>query len=374
MQMRKVLAFFAITIFGFSSFPFLASPVNAQDSIPEGTAPIYRFWSNDLEAHFYTQSDSDRDVLLNDFQMSSVWGYEGAQMLAGKYNNNSQECEVGTPAYRFWSDLYQTHFYAESLEIKEFVEETWPEAWSYENVSFCVHLEQEPGSMPVYRFWSESLGRHFYTISESDKTAIQTNWPEVWAFESVVFYAYEFDKTEDLEFVEDLTISGINVTNDLLEMYYNNEALLMQDEMPSVEELNLLVDEVIVIMGDFGTSLENIQTPTAIAQEMIDVTVNSLDEINSMLDNEVRMLIDLLDEANQGIDNTAEMEDILNDFEVRLISIGAALEVAYENYFLESGLSEYEISKYIEQNANSILGEADTDFLIEMFGDLYTGL
>ena len=44
--------------------------------------------------------------------------------------------------------------------------------------------------MPVYRFWSEQLGHHFYTIDEAEKNVLIENYSQVWEFEGIVWYAY----------------------------------------------------------------------------------------------------------------------------------------------------------------------------------------
>ena len=43
---------------------------------------------------------------------------------------------------------------------------------------------------PVYRFWSAGLATHFYTISETEKEKLITQFADVWQYEGVAFYAY----------------------------------------------------------------------------------------------------------------------------------------------------------------------------------------
>jgi hypothetical protein len=41
---------------------------------------------------------------------------------------------------------------------------------------------------PVYRFWSAKLSSHLYTISESEKNRLMTQYTsDVWAFEGIAF-------------------------------------------------------------------------------------------------------------------------------------------------------------------------------------------
>jgi hypothetical protein len=46
---------------------------------------------------------------------------------------------------------------------------------------------QPQGLVPVYRFWSEKLAGHFYTIDEAEKNKLIREQSQVWTFEGVVF-------------------------------------------------------------------------------------------------------------------------------------------------------------------------------------------
>lgn len=208
---RVIFVSFLLVSIVLSSFSMNFNVLNA--ATPIGTAPVYRFWSG--STHFYTQLPEERDLLTTDKDFKDVWGYEGAQFVTGVFDVNANKCMSGTPAYRFWSNSMQTHFYAESEEIKNLVEEQWADAWDYEKIAFCVELEQVEGTVPMYRFWSESLGKHFYTISETDMQTIKDNWSDIWAFESIVFYAYEFDKTATLQYLDELDFATQNYLNEV---------------------------------------------------------------------------------------------------------------------------------------------------------------
>jgi hypothetical protein len=59
------------------------------------------------------------------------------------------------------------------------------------NVVYAYPPERQPvGTKPVYRFWSNSMGRHFYTMSETDKSKLE-HQPKVWAFEGVAWNAFD---------------------------------------------------------------------------------------------------------------------------------------------------------------------------------------
>jgi hypothetical protein len=105
-----------------------------QQSLDSDLAPIYRFWAEKLNSYFYTINEAEKDALIRDF--SHVWRYEGIV------------------------------FYAYPPE------------------------RQAAGTKPVYRFWSGTLGRHFYTIDETEKKKLLDD-PKVWTLEGVAWNTFE---------------------------------------------------------------------------------------------------------------------------------------------------------------------------------------
>jgi len=53
-----------------------------------------------------------------------------------------------------------------------------------------VLVTRPPETVPVYRFWSAVNSVHFYTISESEKAMLIRDWPAVWTFEGIAYYAW----------------------------------------------------------------------------------------------------------------------------------------------------------------------------------------
>lgn len=46
----------------------------------------------------------------------------------------------------------------------------------------------QPNTVPVYRFWSDSFGGHFFTADENEKAEFDAN-PD-WHGEGIAYYAY----------------------------------------------------------------------------------------------------------------------------------------------------------------------------------------
>lgn len=151
-------------------------------------SPVYRFWSPLNSRHFYTISEAERDYVLATYP-ANIWTYEQAV-----YNAFPASTQPGlAPVYRFWSSTLSAHFYTISAAERDHIIATYPAAvWAYEGEVFYAYPPgSEPdGTKPVYRFWSNTLGTHFYTISEAEKDYVINNLP-VWQFEAIAWYAYE---------------------------------------------------------------------------------------------------------------------------------------------------------------------------------------
>jgi hypothetical protein len=154
----------------------------------EPNATVYRFWSPVLSGHFYTIKESERDMLLA--QYPDVWTYEGpVYRVFGALNDGGLKA-----VYRFWSELLSAHFYTISEAERDYLLNNYANAWTYEGPVFYAYAEgQQPvGTKPVYRFWSAQLSKHFYTISEAEKQYILQTYPtDVWGLEGIAWYAYE---------------------------------------------------------------------------------------------------------------------------------------------------------------------------------------
>jgi uncharacterized repeat protein (TIGR01451 family) len=148
-------------------------------------SPVYRFWSDTLQGHFYTISTRERDKLIASW--SSVWTYEGIAY----YAYASGESPAGTTAvYRFWSPTLQGHFYTASPAERDKLIVNWSDDWSYEGIAYYVYATgpQPVGTLPVYRFWSPTFRHHFYTISVSERDALIAQWSQTWIYEGPVWY------------------------------------------------------------------------------------------------------------------------------------------------------------------------------------------
>ncbi len=150
---------------------------------------VYRFWSPTTSRHFYTMNVAERDYIIDTYS-SDVWTYEGPVFSAYATHYVSGLA----PVYRFWSPSLSSHFYTISQEEKEHVINTYSSSvWTYEGIAFYAYPPEGgpvAGTSPVYRFWNDRDGAHFYTMSEEERAHILNTYA-FFIDEGIAFYAYE---------------------------------------------------------------------------------------------------------------------------------------------------------------------------------------
>jgi hypothetical protein len=163
--------------------------VTATEQEEHPLSPVYRFWSDSLNGHFYTISPAERDKLINLY--SNVWTYEGPVYSAFI---GGQEPAGTIPVYRFWSDPLGGHFYTTSAAERDKLISQHADTWTHEGPVFSVYAEgQQPaGTLPVFRFWSNTYGHHFYTISLSEHDKLLNRFSHIWTYELIAWYTYPY--------------------------------------------------------------------------------------------------------------------------------------------------------------------------------------
>jgi len=157
------------------------------DSAPASVttpSPVYRFWSSSLQRHFYTVSESEKNKLINNY--SDVWTYEKVAYFAFAGATDP----IAAPIYRFWSPMLKAHFYTMREAERDKLINNYPNVWTYERVAFYTYaVDAHPlGTNAVYRFWSGSA--HFYTMNATERDKLINDYSRVWAYELIAWYAY----------------------------------------------------------------------------------------------------------------------------------------------------------------------------------------
>ncbi len=147
-----------------------------------GSVPVYRFWSEQYKAHFYTTSVEERDKVIRTWPKQ--WSYEGP-----RFNAYTSQVAGTVPVYRFWSEYKKAHFYTTSAAERDDVQKRWPDIWAYEGIAYYAYPAEADtaGTLTVERFWSAGFHSHFYTAEAAEAQKVKTTWPDVWAPEGTRF-------------------------------------------------------------------------------------------------------------------------------------------------------------------------------------------
>jgi hypothetical protein len=154
---------------------------------------IYHFESPVTSKHFYTASAGERDKLIQ--KSSSAWTYKGVAYYAYVRAADARL----KPVYRFWSDKLGSHFW--TISESEKAKLVGGTAWTYEGISFYAFAadDRPADTKPVYRFWSATIGGHYYTIDETEKDQLISAKSGLWTYEAPAWYAYDKPPTTNEE-------------------------------------------------------------------------------------------------------------------------------------------------------------------------------
>jgi len=152
-----------------------------------GMVNVYRFWSRVTGKHFYTTSEDEKDVLVS--QYSTTWTFEGLAFRAA----TAASLPGLAPVHKFWAKNGQTQFYTISETEKDGILREYAHVYRYDGVAFYAYPQgQQPAdTRPVHRFVSLAGKGHFYTANGDEVSLLKNDYPQVFAYEGIAFYAYE---------------------------------------------------------------------------------------------------------------------------------------------------------------------------------------
>jgi len=162
-----------------------SAPVAAGPDVAPTTTPqtvVYRFWSPKFNnAHFFTTNETEAEhILFTDLN----WKFEGKAFSA--LAASGETCTEGSAVYRFYSPVFQSHFYTQNADEKAHIIAA-DRNWNYEGVAYCAYTSQQPGTTALYRFWSPGFGKHFFTANKDEADhiiAVDRNWN----YEGIAYY------------------------------------------------------------------------------------------------------------------------------------------------------------------------------------------
>ncbi len=145
------------------------------------TIGVYRFFDSNYGTHFFSASVSEKDTIM---ATRADLIYEGVGLQAIDPAANDPHA---APVYRFFDETYGTHFFTASASERDTVIATRPDL-VFEGTGFLEHTTQQAGDTPVYRFFDTNYGTHFYTADANERATIVATRPDL-VDEGIGFYA-----------------------------------------------------------------------------------------------------------------------------------------------------------------------------------------
>lgn len=142
-------------------------------------AKVYRFYSTNTSAHFYTISPLERNSVMGS---NGSLNYEGAGYAASMTPGTGL-----LPVYRFFNRATGTHFYTISEAEKNNVLASLSSVYQLEGVAWYAPAAASINWLPNYRFYNKNSGTHFYTANESEKSQIIQGNKSL-SYEGVAYY------------------------------------------------------------------------------------------------------------------------------------------------------------------------------------------
>lgn len=149
------------------------------------TDSVYRFYNIDTGAHFYTNSERNRDKILNDYPQ---YQYEGIAYQV--FDSDIDGIDL-SPVYQFYNVKTMAHFYTASIKQRNKVINNYPD-FVYEGRKFFVYTENKVKSKPIFRFYNTETGAHFYTANAAQRKRVINNYPQ-FEDEGIAYYVPDYE-------------------------------------------------------------------------------------------------------------------------------------------------------------------------------------
>ena len=160
---------------------------------------VYRFYNAKDKAFFYTPAVAERDFVISQstdpaFTPSDdLWPY----FYQGSTFEQPHSSPGEVPVYRLYNRVTGHHFFTVKADERDFVlrQSTDPSytpdvpLWPFndEKVGFSAYADSSHiDAQPVFRFYSPSLDRHFFTARADEASEIRLTG--LWNDEGIAFY------------------------------------------------------------------------------------------------------------------------------------------------------------------------------------------
>ena len=125
---------------------------------------VFRFFNEDEDFYRYTDDIAERDALRN----NDDFRFNGTVFFSAPEDDDLDELTGAKPVYSFANGDTDAHLFT----ISEFERDVILEGSNnleFEGVAFYAYTTEVEGSQPVYRFLNTENGTHFYTASASER-------------------------------------------------------------------------------------------------------------------------------------------------------------------------------------------------------------
>lgn len=163
---------------------------------------VHRFFNQDTGRHFYTGSKEEGEFVLN--TLDSFLLEESSSFFSASPNEWST-----SPVYRFFNQDTGVHFYTINEEEKDNIIENLDQ-FSFEGTGFHAwNSDIAPtNSVELHRFFNPDTGAHFFSLSE-EAEFVRNNLPQ-FQYEGVAFNV--FDDEGETGHWADITVNGIEIS------------------------------------------------------------------------------------------------------------------------------------------------------------------
>ncbi|MEL6438110.1 MAG: hypothetical protein AAFQ80_02470 [Cyanobacteria bacterium J06621_8] len=156
--------------------------LNDSDLERYNTEGIHRFYQFELGSHFYTTNPEEIEIVQSFSNAGQLnYNYEGEKFIALADDKDALTGETlsdVSPVYRFFNDQTGGHFYTNSDVERDFIQ-TNLSNYSLEGIEYYAFDAPvaELDAVPVFRLLNADSGTHLYTNSQAELDFVTANLP-----------------------------------------------------------------------------------------------------------------------------------------------------------------------------------------------------
>ena len=132
---------------------------------------VYRFFNTQAGVHFYTASEPERDSISENLPQYNL---EDASFISAPA---SDDITGVAPVYRFLNTDTGVHLYTISETEREAIQANLPN-YQFEDIAYYGYTEELENTTPLYRFYNPVINAHFYTPSAAEREQVLANLPD----------------------------------------------------------------------------------------------------------------------------------------------------------------------------------------------------